>query len=784
MNDSIFTLESRYIKRQFKILGDRFFASEIINKYSSMNFVPDGNGNEFFIKFVDGDELSSKNLSVVEAEEKNHELTFTFERKFGTTVKVCLWIGKYGRTLRKQISVIQETEKPIDYALLENIGIINSTVYYSVPEAPKSEIPKYLTTLGQPFYVDSLFFGCEFPATDNRIVHGAGQIKYYLGKQTSGEFKFPVTVIGSAKSSNIADVRKAFFNYIELNSVKSDFRLQYNSWYDHMLDIDADNIEKSFFEIEKQLSSHGVSPIDAYVVDDGWNDYKSDFWSFNGKFPNGLIDCTRITSILGSKFGLWLGPRGGYNFNKRFAKRIEKAGMGFYNSESEDICVASEKYIKNLEQFFIENTQGYDIDYWKLDGFMLTPCKNDSHDHITGGENEMYMITEMWERWIELLKNLRKSRLIDDKDLWINMTCYVNPSPWWLQYVNSFWIQNSNDIGFAKNYDLQPQVESEITYRDARYYDFTTTRGIQFPLKNIYNHEPIYGNTAKVKYSDEEFEKYIFWCAVRGQALNELHLSYSMMNEAKWTSLAKALKWQKANYSILKNAQYLGGNPENNNVYGYTSWDDNGNGIVALRNPSKEKVSLTITLNKLMGAPEELADVHRYNVYNKSTPETSDTFSYADKIDLVLDKFEVKIFQFGKEDNRFNYVDSAQDFTIFFDSDGDYDPVCVNDDIKIVVSDGYINVDVASKHYRSSSKISHGNHKIAVVREKNMAVKIYIDKRLDSTHFDADSKPELNLSLTSVTENFKVLPKAAPYNELIELDRVLGKSGARLFKRK
>lgn len=51
-----------------------------------------------------------------------------------------------------------------------------------------------------------------------------------------------------------------------------------------MKDITADNIEKSFYEIEKGLSSNGVAPLDAYVVDDGWVDYKSGFWSFNKSF--------------------------------------------------------------------------------------------------------------------------------------------------------------------------------------------------------------------------------------------------------------------------------------------------------------------------------------------------------------------------------------------------------------------------------------------------------------------------------------------------------------------
>ena len=120
--------------------------------------------------------------------------------------------------------------------------------------------------------------------------------------------------------------------------------MQYNSWYDHMLDIDADNIERSFYEIEQGLSNHGVPPLDAYVIDDGWNNYKAPFWSFNKKFPNKLTDATDQCHKLGSTFGLWLGPRGGYTAaTPRFAKKIEKGGNGYLNSNSMDICVGSEK---------------------------------------------------------------------------------------------------------------------------------------------------------------------------------------------------------------------------------------------------------------------------------------------------------------------------------------------------------------------------------------------------------------------------------------------------------
>ena len=251
----------------------------------------------------------------------------------------------------------------------------------------------------------------------------------------------------------------------------------------------------------------------------------------------------------------------------------------------------------------------------------------------------------MWHKWIALYNKLRRAK----PDIWINMTCYVNVSPWWLQWVNSIWIQNSDDVGFSKNIEKQAQVDSEITYRDARYYDCLCRRALQIPLKNLYNHEPIYGNEAHVDYTDEEFKKYIYWCTVRGQALNELHLSVNMMNDSKWTSLSQAMNWQKDNFDILKNASFIGGNPEENNIYGYISWGKNGDGVIALRNPNNEETSLTLTLNKLMGAPESLKDARRFNVYCKTLSEDDTVYSYNDKMDLTMKPFEIMIFKIAKE---------------------------------------------------------------------------------------------------------------------------------------
>jgi hypothetical protein len=416
-----------------------------------------------------------------------------------------------------------------------------------------------------------------------------------------------------------------------------------------MLKSDEEKVTNSFREISKGFSFHNAPKLDAYVVDDCWNDYKKKFWTIDEKkFPNGFENLSAEINRKGSSFGMWISPRGGYNKQNKFAKRIQRGGFGYYNKNSLDICVASSKYLENFEKFLIDTSNKYNVDYFKIDGFCLKPCTDASHDHAVGGENDMYFVTDMWQKWIKLFENLRASRSEDMKPLWINMTCYVNVSPWWLQWVNSIWLQNSLDIGFAENYEEQPQVEAEITYRDGRYFDCVCRRASQFPLKNIYNHEPIYGTSANVEYSDEEFEKFAYWCAIRGQALNEFYLSYNIMNEYKWESLARVMNFQNQNYHILKNATFIGGDPVDNNIYGYISWTEDGEGIIALRNPTKEKTSLTLNLNKLMSVPEDLSEVKRFNIYNNSMPETEELFSYGSKIDLTMHPFEIMIFKFTK----------------------------------------------------------------------------------------------------------------------------------------
>ena len=61
---------------------------------------------------------------------------------------------------------------------------------------------------------------------------------------------------------------------------------------------------------------------------------------------------------------------------------------------------------------------------------------------------------------------------------------------------------------------------------------FYNDRQFQLPQRALYNHDPIYGNEAKVDMNDEDFRTYLFTMAMRGTCFWELYYSYNMMNKA------------------------------------------------------------------------------------------------------------------------------------------------------------------------------------------------------------------------------------------------------------
>lgn len=688
------TIGNEFLAREFSLTGGRVRTQMIVNKRTGPDgtrIIPAAGSEEFIIHTLGTDSATSAipssalvldDMQIAEEGRGGKRLVFRYKSfRHGAVdwqVNMVFTLEQGKHYMRKYLEItVPEPQRRLarlDYIDFEPMKLPGGYVTWTHPEMEQGVggVSGYYISLGQPVYIQALFFGLEFPAAETEITSaGEVHIRYYSGKsfealaaegRVQGDvFSTWKAVTGAARSTDTDVIRTDFFSYIHDIAAPAGFRIQYNSWYDFMMDINENNILDSFREIERGLTQNGVRPIDSYVVDDGWNAYgpwlkenTEKFWSFNSKFPNRLFTPADLAHRLASDFGLWLGPRGGYNYFIAFARFLEENGNGKLNRNSSDICTNHKVYLQKLKSFFLDCQEQFDVNYWKLDGFLVRPPQPDPEgNYISGGYKGMYYVTEHWERWIDIFEAMRNERREKKDDLWINLTCYVNPSPWFLQWANSVWMQNSQDIG-RLNLKRPSQLDQLLSYRDDRYFDFVKTRAFQFPLAHLYNHDPIYGNTAGLagKMDDDEFRTYLMMMATRGSAFWELYYSYCLLNEGhKWEINAEVLHWIEENYPVLKHAKLIGQTPAKGAPYGYSSWAGD-EGIVSVRNPSDEVKAFTVTLDRTVGVPEGLNGLHRTAVWSYRTNGMEENgkhrlFGYGDSISLKLQPGEVRIWKFG-----------------------------------------------------------------------------------------------------------------------------------------
>ena len=434
-------------------------------------------------------------------------------------------------------------------------------------------------------------------------------------------------------------------------------------------------------------------------MDDGWNNYNdtsvvdsvrsgttlntTGFWEFNSKFPNGLTTSSSLVNKLGSDFGVWIGPRGGYNFFGSLADILTKSGTGSKSGGSIDVADAT--YVQKFEEMAINWMHDYGVNYWKWDGFADVAQYNafpsgegvvgysEEHRHMYGGQNQMYHVTDLWEKWIVLMENIRQAEKdYNIKNLWISLTCYVNPSPWFLQWANSVWLQCAGDRGEISNGTLNNKMDNMLTYRDANYYEFVQVHQFQFPLANLYNHDPIYGSEGTGIVADsmtaEQFKNYLYMMGTRGTAFWELYYSDSLLDKDKYLVNAEFLEWEEENFSKLKNAKMIGSHPssatrlstyrnggmssgEVQNPYGFACFDGNA-GIISMRNPSATEKTITFTLNDAIGVTKagtyHMSTVHTYSP-NGTIATAKDTYTKGEEVSVTLQPGEVQVWSLSQD---------------------------------------------------------------------------------------------------------------------------------------
>lgn len=678
--------------------------------------------------------VKDTNVTLNDKAKSGKLVTFNFEPKqFGASTvtvaqKVAMFDGDH--YMRKWLE-IESSDKAqrFNYIDGEHLNVKDAKNTWTIPTNKGGVVAMDMekSILGQPFYAEGMFFGSEFPETDTQIVSGdsdakVGRSRYWTGKNFAdferdnqltkdGKYVSWQTVVGASHSdgSDMNVVQADFFNYINQISKPSDFRIQYNSWFDNMMFIDDQNIIESFLAVDKHLNETGVRPIESYVVDDGWNQYRKSanqyltgddlrrngsvdgkdglnhegFWQFNNKFPDGLTPSSNLVQKLGSDFGVWIGPRGGYNYQGNLAGIIADAGNG--SAAGGSIDVADQRYVTKFKNMAVKWMQDYGVNYWKWDGFADSGQYgafnsgdgvvgyDENHQHMFGGPNGYYHSTDLWEKWIDLFDEVWKTA--DEEQinkLWISLTCYVNPSPWFLQWSNSVWMQCTADRGERTNGVIDDKMNAMLTYRDGAYYDFVKNHDFQFPMANIYNHDPIFGKEGTGITADsmdgEQFRNYLYMMGTRGTAFWELYYSDSIFNDEKYLINADFLKWEEENFDMLRNAKWVGGNPSSTatlasgtsgaagkqDAYGFAGFNNAGDeGIISMRNPAATAKKISFKLDSGIGCKSDgsyhVVLDHVYTEGDKAAAEAPKTVKHGQTIEMTLQPGEVQIWHLSKD---------------------------------------------------------------------------------------------------------------------------------------
>ena len=347
----------------------------------------------------------------------------------------------------------------------------------------------------------------------------------------------------------------------------------------NMLDIDPNNIKSSFTAVYEGFKNAGLRPLDCYVVDDGWTEYdKPEFWALNDKFKEGFTKEAELTRSFSSSFGVWFGPRGGYTSQTPvYASHLEKIGY-HKNKLSRDICTADGKYAADLCALMADFCVKYNVRYFKIDGFAISPCYAKDHNHPPArGLTGKAFYTYLWECWCKGFEHIRSVC----PDVCLNITSYTHCSPFFLKWADYVWMNNASDMYYIGKGDNLSQC---LNYRDSRYRDLFEVRQVQFPAAHLYNHEPCYAERnynpplpapshKTVVYTDEQFALYLKCCMMRGSGLAEVYFSPSMMDGDKWNIAARTLEWAEKHYGVLSHSEFFGGDPAKGEVYGYIAFD-------------------------------------------------------------------------------------------------------------------------------------------------------------------------------------------------------------------
>ncbi len=498
---------------------------------------------------------------------------------------------------------------------------------------------------GQPVAVKmqkaGSFWGLEYPAGENRIEGDKLTLYHYVGEKITSSILWSEPAVWSITPDG--RVKYWFFRY--LNRIRvAPLRpyLLYNTWYDlrapEMVDSPKNVLnEKNVRRIielfrEKMTKPFGIT-LDAFVLDDGWDDYRSDWRLSRKRFPGGLKSISALLSKTGTRLGMWFGPIGGYSHRDWRVSWMKAHG---YETVGDQLCLGGKHYGELFRKRVLEFIHLYGVGYYKWDGFQFS-CSEPDHGHPVG----IYSRRAILGRLIEIVKEVRKR----NPDIFLNITSGTWLSPWWLLYANTIWMQ-----GYDYGYAAVPSISKRdraMTYRDYVLYDDFRKKDFWFPIANLMTHGIIKGHLQKLGGEKEPIDKFtdnaVLYFA-RGISMYELYISPDLLTPQEWEAIAKSVKWAKDRFDVLTHhSEMIGGDPGKGVAYGYVHLK-NRRGIIALRNPDIRPQSIAIKLDPEAGISREAKGLVLERVYPDRwiSPEL---YSAGDTVNISLYGYETAVYE-------------------------------------------------------------------------------------------------------------------------------------------
>jgi hypothetical protein len=389
-------------------------------------------------------------------------------------------------------------------------------------------------------------------------------------------------VLGTTPAGQL---RRGFLAYLERERAHP-YRpfLHYNSWFDIAWDTRKYNETESLDAInrigQELVVKRGVK-LDSFLFDDGWDDNRT-LWKFHDGFPDGFTPLKAAAAQYDAGIGVWLSPFGGYDQAKE--QRLEYASQFGFETNASGFSLSGQKYFQRFHDICLEMVEKYGVNQFKFDGL------------AAGAKAGEKGLTRDGDAMMRLIADLRFAK----PDIYINQTTGTWPSPFWLLYVDSTWRGGADHDFEGKG----SWCQRWMTYRDAQTYANVVQPGPLFPLSSLMLHGIIYATNAAhlQKISDADFADQVHEFFGNGTQLQEMYITPRLLDETNWDDLAEGAKWSRANAEVLKDVHWIGGDPGQNEIYGWASWSPR-RAIFVLRNPDDTAQSFSVDPQNIFEMP-------------------------------------------------------------------------------------------------------------------------------------------------------------------------------------